>query len=657
MANISKIKRDELLGFLDEMELSTELNDVQIDQVKQIKNELIKKKYGLLWEEHSEDVDEILQNNIPVFTCDEEKSIRGNDGTTNFIIEGDNYHSLKLLEKTHKNDIDLIYIDPPYNTNNSLTYNDSRVGDDDDFRHSLWLSFMNRRLKIAQRLLNDKGLIFISIDDNEGYNLKVLCDEIFGEANFMGSFSITKAEGGGQAKYIIKGHDLVLVYAKFLPGTLPMGKPKDIRGKTFERDNEQYWVQEDAYRKEFGKYGNLHYEEILEYRDEAFKEEIDKLIEKGEVILVKKKIKDSDEKEVERHIIGKVRKVSDDYSKYHSVIKELNKEGNADLSSMGLDQLFDYPKPVNLVKELISGGAFLRNGDLKVLDFFAGSGTTGQAVLELTRELNRNISFILCTNNEVSAKQKLSFVKSKGYLTNYNPSKQAGDNAIENKINSTLEKDEVTLQELIEKHSDEYETYGICQSVTYPRIKNIIEGFSYESNGKKVLKRYRLTATKLDQVESWNKEIKSIMEEKHYENYEVKIDPNNNITLLGTYKKDETYPKISANLIYLKTDFIKKYSTKEQEEYYLSDELLNHMIPMIELENMIDSENEENLIILNEDDLSKMQENIDVIKVIYVPNDIIFSSEQENLIQDNEVVIRRIPEYYFKEELQEAGEL
>lgn len=656
MTNISKEKRDRLLGFLDNLEETLDISDQHVDYIKELKNELIKKKYGLLWEEHSEEVDELLETKIPVFEYDNEKSIRGNNGTTNFIIEGDNYHSLQLLEKTHKNDIDMIYIDPPYNTHNSLTYDDKRVGDEDDFRHSLWLSFMHRRLKIAQKLLNDKGLIFISIDDNEGYNLKNLCDEIFGESNFMGSFSVTKAEGGGQAKYIIKGHDLVLIYAKFLPNTLPLAKPKDIRGKTFEKYGEQYWIQEDAYRKTFGAYGNLYYEEILDYKDKNFKEEIDRLITTGEVKLLKKLIK-NDEVELERHIIGKVRKVSDDYSKYHSVIKELNKEGKTELASMGLEHLFDYPKPVNLIKELISGGAFLRKGDLKVLDFFAGSGTTGQAVLELTRELDREISFILCTNNEISAHQKLAFVKSKGYLETYKPSKQITDNVIEKKINTELKNNNINFEQLIQECPEEYESYGICQSVTYPRVKNIIEGYEFINKGTKVLKRYKLTPNKLDQVESWNNEMKSITQENNYEDYDVKIDPNNNITLSGKYNESGMYLGVEANLIYLRTSFIDKYSSQEAEDYYISDQLLSHITPLIELENMIDSSTANYKIIFNESDLIGIEEKINSIKTIYLSADIFLSAKLEKLISDNNVSIRRIPEYYYKEELQEAGEL
>ena len=143
-------------------------------------------KYGLVFEEHRENIDEMLENNLPVLTEEKELFV-GNNGQMNFLLEGDNLASLHLLEKTHKGKIDVIYIDPPYNTGNrDFIYDDDFVDTNDSFRHSKWLSFMEKRLKIARELLNEKGVIFISIDDNEQATLKILCDEIFGENSFVG---------------------------------------------------------------------------------------------------------------------------------------------------------------------------------------------------------------------------------------------------------------------------------------------------------------------------------------------------------------------------------------------------------------------------------------------------------------------------------------
>lgn len=157
----------------------------------EIENELCSKKYGLIWEKHEELVDVQMQDNIPVFTEATDKEICADaDGSYNFLLEGDNLHCLRLLEKTHRGKIDVIYIDPPYNTGSKdFKYNDNFVDKLDGYKHSKWLSFMEKRLIIAEKLLSDKGAIFISIDDNEEAPLKMLCDEIFGEECFIANIS------------------------------------------------------------------------------------------------------------------------------------------------------------------------------------------------------------------------------------------------------------------------------------------------------------------------------------------------------------------------------------------------------------------------------------------------------------------------------------
>ena len=646
MRNLSQIKRDRMKAFLEELKNGSD--DEHLQAIDEIESFLDEKKYGLVWEEHEEKVDVMMQGNIPVFSEDETRKIVDAPGkVTNFILEGDNLHSLNLLEKTHKGQIDIIYIDPPYNTNNSLTYDDTRVGDEDAFRHSMWLSFMSERLRKAKNLLGRQGLIFISIDDNEGYNLKVLCDEIFGEHNFMGSFSITKAEGGGQAKYIVKGHDLLLVYSQNLAEAKPLGRAKDVRGKTFEKDGETYWIQEDAYRKEFGKYGNLHYEEILEYKDQAYKDDIDRKIENGEIILL--------DKGEGMHILGKVRKLSEDYSKYHSVMKQLNASGKSDLAAFGLDDLFDYPKPVNLIKELISGAAFLRPGKLTVLDFFAGSGTTGQAVLEFVNETGREIEFILCTNNEVSAKQKLSFVKSYGYLENYNPSSMTTENAIEKKIDQELEKAGTSLQELIDQDKDKYESYGICQAVTYPRIKSVIKGFDWNKKGSKVLYKKKLTESNLSNMDLFLKEIEKIKEKEGYESYKVKIDDASNLILEADVQSGEHYNAIPANVKYYKTEYVSKMV---DEDSSLSDELMMHIKEMVELENGIDLETSEHTkLIMDEDELDSFFETPISNTTLFIPNYVLMKGQHEAKAADMGISIVRVPDYYFSFEMRGAGEL
>jgi len=188
--NISKQKHEDLLYKIEEIRkyLKNNLYDENARNLMGYLNELTTQingqKYGLVFEEHREKIDEILEDHLPVLT--EEKDLFvGNGGEMNFLLEGDNLASLQLLEKTHKGKIDVIYIDPPYNTGNKdFIYDDDFVDSADSFRHSKWLSFMEKRLRIARELLSEKGVIFISIDDNEQADLKLLCDEVFGLEKF-----------------------------------------------------------------------------------------------------------------------------------------------------------------------------------------------------------------------------------------------------------------------------------------------------------------------------------------------------------------------------------------------------------------------------------------------------------------------------------------
>lgn len=219
MANLSQQKRQRLLEFLQTIREEHKYDDDVLIAIGEIESELNAKKYGLVWEQHEEAVDIQMRDNIPVFTEYTDKEINASaDGVYNFILEGDNLHSLRLLEKTHAGRVDVIYIDPPYNTGNSFRYNDTIVGDEDSFKHSKWLSFMNVRLRLASTLLTEKGIIFISINDYEGAPLKLLCDDVFGEKNFVGQLtweSATQPTNAGSARFSLqKKVESIYCYAK-----------------------------------------------------------------------------------------------------------------------------------------------------------------------------------------------------------------------------------------------------------------------------------------------------------------------------------------------------------------------------------------------------------------------------------------------------------
>jgi len=332
------------------------------------------------------------------------------DHTQNIYIEGDNLDVLKIIRETYLGKVKMIYIDPPYNTGNDFVYNDDFLQNADDYQensgqldeegnrlvqntesngrfHTDWLNMIYPRLKVAKDLLSDEGYICISIDDNENENLKKICNEIFGETNFVSQFIVIRSEGGGLAKRAVIGHDYLLVYSKNINLAKPLGRPKDIRGKIEIKNGEEFWVETDWFREVFGKYGTCHYEDILKFYDEKKKAEIDLGLNKGIYVLIPHKGK---------HIIGRYRKVADDTSKFYTIVKHLNKNGVKDLASLKLDKYFDYPKPVSLVADFIMGSTILskRNNDI-VLDFFSGSATTAHAVMQLNAEDGGNRKFIM----------------------------------------------------------------------------------------------------------------------------------------------------------------------------------------------------------------------------------------------------------------------
>jgi len=285
------------------------------------------------------------------------------DTTENLYIEGDNLEVLKLLQESYLGKVKMIYIDPPYNTGNDFVYRDNFTKSLEEFEeetgvydetgdrlikntesngrfHSDWCSMIFPRLVLSRNLLRDDGVIFVSIDDNEQSTAVKLLDEVFGAANKIGEFVVIRAEGGGLAKQVIKGHDYLFAYARNIASFTPLGRPKDIRGKIVDFKGEKYWVQEDWLRKEFGKYGNCHYEEILEYKGFAVKQEIDDKLAKGEYILIPKANG--------MNIVGKLRNIKEDASKFYSILKHLSANGVKDLQELDLAGYFDYPKPVSL---------------------------------------------------------------------------------------------------------------------------------------------------------------------------------------------------------------------------------------------------------------------------------------------------------------------
>ncbi|MGJ4138927.1 DNA methyltransferase [Corynebacterium evansiae] len=347
-----------------------------------------------------------------------------NADSENLYIVGDNLDALKHLLGSYAGKIKCIYIDPPYNTgSDGFVYNDDfgfsapqlveKVGLTEDeaervldlrgkSSHSAWLTFMYPRLQLAKELLADDGVIFISIDDNEQSNLRILCDEVFGEQNFVAGFVVVRSEGGGLAKQAVIGHDYLPTYCKNVDKFVPLGRPKEIRGQIITKDGEDYWIETDWLRKEFGKYGICPYEEIAEILGEDKLREIDRELEHGNYILVPKR---------GYHLVGRLRKISEDTSKFYTVLKNfdgdgyakfLNKLGADDLDQLNLAADFNFSKPVELIRQVIQGATIhTKNQKDFVLDFFSGSATSAEAVMRQNSQDSGNRNWILVQLPEV----------------------------------------------------------------------------------------------------------------------------------------------------------------------------------------------------------------------------------------------------------------
>lgn len=456
MANLSQIKREKMLKFLETLK-EQHSDDESLIAINQIENELTSKKYGLVWEEHEEEVDVKMRTHIPVFTEVEEKEIVGDSESEqyNFLLEGDNLHSLKLLEKTHKGKIDVIYIDPPYNTKNKdFVYDDKRIGEEDTYRHSMWLSFMNERLTILKKLMTRKGVIFISIDDNEQANLKLLSDSIFGEKNFIAMAIHKNNSSKNQAKFISVSTEYVLIYAndldelkKIYSGKKDGWKIKkkgasDINKKYEELKKAGFSLQEieaaikDMYK--IPKYSHL--SRWNKVNDKGVFKDADLSRANGpkdytivnpdtgiECVIPKRGWGKSYEELLrlqEENLIwygdpstppGMISYITgDDYSVPDSFWYYDNSIDTKLIRKIFGTDVFNNPKPLEMIETILE---MVQYKDGIVLDVFAGSGTTGHAVLNKNREDGGNRRFILCTNNENDICEEVTYQRLKTVIT------------------------------------------------------------------------------------------------------------------------------------------------------------------------------------------------------------------------------------------------
>ncbi len=445
--NISKQKRDELISKVNKIReyLLSAKQDKNTENLLlylgEITKEINGKKYGLVFEEHREKIDEILEENVPYLENQDDLFVE-NGGETNFLIEGDNLAALQLLEKTHKGKVDVIYIDPPYNTQNEdFIYDDIFVDSTDMFRHSKWLSFMQKRLKLAYKLLSDSGMIWISIDENELFDLKLLCDEIFSSSNFRSLITIIANPGGRDYGGIAKTTEYVLIFSKTEKSTIEKISSEE---HFFNLKDEFGSFELRELRNRNTKFNdknrpNLCYPFYVNPNDidehglnsvslektDLYSVEVYPLKSQGIQTVWRWGKEEKSRENLNKNLKAKKKKdgtymIVEKYRDENVMLKNIwndkkfrTENGSLQLKAIFGDKIFSYPKPLDIVETLLR----TQPSSSTILDFFAGSGTTGHAVLKLNAEDGGHRKFILCTNNENNICREITYERLKTVIT------------------------------------------------------------------------------------------------------------------------------------------------------------------------------------------------------------------------------------------------
>ena len=387
-------------------------------EIAKLHTQIKKERYGLVWLDVPEGFERESENQIPVLEEVKDKAIKNDDGKpTHIIIEGDNYHALTCLNYTHKGKIDVIYIDPPYNTgSDGFTYKDKRflkefpdgspVPKDHPLRHSYWLSFMSKRLELAKNLLSDKGVIFISIDDNEQANLKLLCDKIFGENNFVAQAMWHKNyASANDSKTFSNVLDYILIYKKtdkFLRKLLPRTEKQNSLYKYDSNDGKGLWRPDNLSVRTY----SANYDYPIENPNTGViynppkgrswmtnKEKVDQWINETRVYFG---LNGKGAPQLKRYL-SEVQQgvVPTTYWNYEDCGH--NDEARREIKMIFGQPPFDSPKPTKLLMQIIQ---IATESSSIILDFFAGSGTTLHATMKLNAEDGGNRQCILVQQKE-----------------------------------------------------------------------------------------------------------------------------------------------------------------------------------------------------------------------------------------------------------------
>ena len=436
------IDRAALIATIRELK---ELSNEQKSDILQLISE--QKKYGIVWEDSPEDVEENLRVNVPVLIEDKDRAIISNadDAPNHILIEGDNLEALTALSYTHEGKIDVIYIDPPYNTGNKdFVYNDSFVDSEDGYRHSKWLSFMEKRLRIAKKLLSDKGVIFISIDDNEQAGLKLLCDEVFGEQNYISSIPWHSRQSMQNDTDFSINHEYIICIAKKRRQSNRRLKPSNAYdwyiqdGFVFfprKVDNDKFSNPDNDIRGPWKAdpfdapniRPNLTYPIINPNTGEQFlppngrhwrmSEEKYLIAVAENRIIFGKNGKSKPQLKVFLNELEDFGSVHNSW--FEAEVYKTATHGSKELQGIfGGVKNFSSPKPIELIIEILNMVTLPTKSTI-ILDFFAGSGTTLHATMQLNAEDGGHRQCILCTNNENNICEEVTYERNKRVINGY----------------------------------------------------------------------------------------------------------------------------------------------------------------------------------------------------------------------------------------------
>lgn len=624
-----------------------------VDELKKLSK---RKKYGLVWEEERtrEKFEAETEGKLPVLVEDKKREIKtSGDMPTHLLIEGDNYHALSVLNYTHAKSIDVIYIDPPYNTGSTAwKYNNDYVDKEDAFRHSKWISLMSKRIKLAKNLLTNRGIIVCAIDDYEVHNLRHLLDEIFGYDNRLSTITVIHNPGGRQDdKFVATAHEYMLLYAK---------NKESATVKYLEIPDKK--IQEYVHKDEFGKYKTREFRrsgsnsrrkdrpkmwypiyinrDTLEITIEPFNNTVELLpIDQNGIERVWRWGKESLMQRKDKYIEVKRNSKEDSFALFVKERHEDNKgekpksiwnkaaysatNGTSELKKIFGDdnyneKIFDYPKSPYLMYDILK---IITNDNSIVLDFFAGSGTTGQAVLQLNKNEGGTRQFILSSNNEVGPKLYRE-LKKKGLS------------------------------------HEEMDKEGVCQKVTYPRLKKVIKGYKFNGVNREIVLERKITMDILNNADEFLEEIEQLKIKKGHPKYQLELKEGI-VKLYGVDNKSGTVEGLGGNLKYYKTSFVNSEPTHRNKKL-----LTEKSIEMLCIrENTFDevsitpdiaiykNEKKYTAILFNEMKIEEFKREIKELKLkvsVYV-----FSLEGDDFSEDfedlkNNVTICSIPEAILK---------